>query len=219
MSYPVPAHSGLSTDQEGSNGEDHHPLEWPAASAAEPSQHDRSISQRVISQRQTARFTCGTGRGQGGQMHDRKQSELVFACGENTHSVGVGRPAALQARADRKHARRRSRRMNCAPRSAAIGCGATTKNEGTTLTLTLDQRTARPPWQRRAHTGRRRTPAPHQQGLTPRCARCRHRRAHATRCARCDRGGSAAWSPTNCPPPIATASVSSSRGWRKQSHF
>ena len=37
----------------------------------EPSQHDRSISQRVISQRQTARFTCGTGRGQGGQMHVR----------------------------------------------------------------------------------------------------------------------------------------------------
>ena len=35
-----------------------------------------------------------------------QQSELVFACGENTHSVGVGRPAALQARAARKHARR-----------------------------------------------------------------------------------------------------------------
>ena len=54
----------------------------------------------------------------------------------------------------------------------------------------------------RAH-GRRRTPAPHLQGLTPRCARCRHRRAHATRCARCDRGGSAAWSPTNCHPAVS----------------
>ena len=91
-------------------------------------------------------------------MHARcgpQQSELVFACGENTHSVGVGRPAALQARAARKHARRRLRRMhcaprsaaiscNCAPRSAAIGCGATTKKA--VEALTLDERTGqRPP--------------------------------------------------------------------------
>ena len=80
-------------------------------------------------------------------MHARcgpQQSELVFACGENTHSVGVGRPAALQARAARKHARRRSRRMHCAPRSAAIGCGATTKKA--VEALTLDERTGqRPP--------------------------------------------------------------------------
>ena len=135
----------------------------------EPSQHDRSISQRVISQRQTARFTCGTGRGQGGhgQMHARcgpQQSELVFACGENTHSVGVGRPAALQARAARKHARRRSRRMHCAPRSAAIGCGATTKKavEGQ-LSLSTSALVRGRLWQRCAH--RRRTPPPHLQGL------------------------------------------------------
>ena len=92
-----------------------------AGPAAEPSQHDRSISQRVISS---------------GRLLD-------------------------------KHARRHSRRLHCAPRSAAIGCGATTKKAVEGTTLALDEAAC-------AH--RRRTPAPHVQGLTPLCARCRHRR-------------------------------------------